>query len=177
MFPHGICLESIHQGAITQCGLLDCHDVGICEMWARVGGIGTILINAAERCAARLWCFCGCAECLCQCRGTWRGEACSWTDHSHGLWFICLWGVAWWICMPNAGAWRRFGKCLTRCPCEIGLMDCHDIGKCEMWGRAGGIEFISSNATGRCAAKPYHFCWGPECLCQCTGTWRGQVCS
>jgi len=72
--------------------------------------------------------------------------------------------------MPNAGAWRRFGKCLTRCPHEIGLMDCHDIGKCEMWGRAGGIEFISSNATGRCAAKHYHFCWGPECLCQCTGT-------
>lgn len=31
-----------HQGAITQCGLLDCHAIGICEMWARVGGIGTI---------------------------------------------------------------------------------------------------------------------------------------
>ncbi|CAK9231426.1 unnamed protein product [Sphagnum troendelagicum] len=24
---------------------------------------------------------------------------------------MCLWGVAWLICMPNLGAWRRVGKC------------------------------------------------------------------
>ncbi len=24
---------------------------------------------------------------------------------------MCLWGVAWLICMPNVGAWRRVGKC------------------------------------------------------------------
>ncbi|CAM6017650.1 unnamed protein product [Sphagnum balticum] len=37
-------------------------------MWARAEGSGTIKTNATGRCAARLCCSCGGAECMCQCQ-------------------------------------------------------------------------------------------------------------
>jgi len=43
MWEHAGCLESIQQDAITELyGQLDCHDIGVCEMLARLGGFGTI---------------------------------------------------------------------------------------------------------------------------------------
>jgi hypothetical protein len=32
---------------------------------------------------------------------------------------MSLWGVAWWTCVQNVGAWMRVGECLTRCPHEM----------------------------------------------------------
>jgi pentatricopeptide repeat protein len=61
MWEHGGCSERAQQDAITWCSPLECHNIGICEMWAKVEGTGTILTNAIGRCPARLCYFCaGC---------------------------------------------------------------------------------------------------------------------
>ncbi len=77
--------------AILRCCHLDHHDTGTCEMWARAEGTGNILTNATGRCAKRLCYVCGGAECLCQCSWAWRGQECSWADHSKWLcvYYLC----------------------------------------------------------------------------------------
>jgi len=50
---------------------------------------------------------------------------------------------------------------------RCGHLDQHDIGKCEMWARAEGIETILTDATGTYAARFCYFCGGAECMCQC----------
>ncbi len=46
MCNHGRCLEGVQQDAFTQCGLLDCHDIGTCEVWTRAEGIRPSPTNA-----------------------------------------------------------------------------------------------------------------------------------
>jgi hypothetical protein len=66
----GGCLESVRQDAILRCGHLECHDIGTCESQVRAKGTGTILTNAAGRCAARLCYLSGDAKCMYQCHCT-----------------------------------------------------------------------------------------------------------
>jgi hypothetical protein len=70
MWEHGRCLESVLQDAISRCGHLDSHNIGICEMWARPESIGTLQMNATGRCAAKHRHFCRGAECMCEHNGT-----------------------------------------------------------------------------------------------------------
>ncbi len=49
--------------------------------------------------------------------------------------------------MQNVGAWRMLGECSTRCHLQIGYLDCHDIGTCEMGARPEGTGTISTKAT------------------------------
>jgi hypothetical protein len=62
---YGRCLESVQQAAILQCGLLDSHDIGTCEMWTRAECIGSILTNTTGMFAARYGHFCRGAKCMC----------------------------------------------------------------------------------------------------------------
>jgi hypothetical protein len=39
------------------------------------------------------------------------------------------------------------GECSTRCHLQIGDLDCHDIGTCEMGARPEGTGTISTKAT------------------------------
>jgi hypothetical protein len=41
-------LESVQQNACMRLGLLECHAIWRCEMWARAECIGTISTNATE---------------------------------------------------------------------------------------------------------------------------------
>jgi hypothetical protein len=77
-----------------------------------------------------------------------------------------LLGTALLICMQNVGALRMLGQCSTRCPAWCGLLECYNIGTCEMCTRAESIGTISTNATGTSAANACHFCWCAECMCQ-----------
>jgi len=49
--------------------------------------------------------------------------------------------------MQNVGAWRMLGECSTRCHLQIGHLDSHDIGTCEMGARPEGTGTISTKAT------------------------------
>jgi len=51
-------LENFQQDAILICGLLDHHDIGLCEIQAKMEGTKAISTNAT-RCAAKLCYFCG----------------------------------------------------------------------------------------------------------------------
>jgi pentatricopeptide repeat protein len=51
-------LENFQQDAILICGLSDHHDIGLCEMQAKMEGTKAISTNAT-RCAAKLCYFCG----------------------------------------------------------------------------------------------------------------------
>jgi len=67
MWECGGCLESVQQDVFTKCGLLECHVIGTCELWARTQGTGIISMNARGRFAARSCNFGRGAECMCQC--------------------------------------------------------------------------------------------------------------
>jgi pentatricopeptide repeat protein len=58
--------------AICPCmiGLMDCHDIRICKLWARGEGIATIPTNATGRCAAKPCHFLGGTECMHRYSGT-----------------------------------------------------------------------------------------------------------
>ncbi len=60
------CLKSVQQDTISKCGNLDCHDIGTCEMQAKVESNGIISTNATGRYATKLCYVCGGAECICQ---------------------------------------------------------------------------------------------------------------
>jgi hypothetical protein len=49
--------------------------------------------------------------------------------------------------MKNVGAWRMLGECSTRCHLQIGHLDSHDIGTCEMGARPEGTGTISTKPT------------------------------
>ncbi len=78
MWKHWGCMQSIWQDSHMWCG----HDGGKCEMWPRAEGTGTISPNAMGRGASRAWHFYWGDHWKCKCIWTWRGRACSWTDHS-----------------------------------------------------------------------------------------------
>ncbi len=61
-------------------GLLD--DIWTCKIPARTGDIST---NVTGRCVDRLYYFCWSADCMCLHHCIWRGQVCSWIDHSK--WF------------------------------------------------------------------------------------------
>jgi pentatricopeptide repeat protein len=67
-------------------------------------------------------------------------------------------------CGSIEDAWNVFNKIASL---RFGDLECHDIGKCEMWARTECTATISTNATGRFAAKLCYFCGGAECMCQC----------
>jgi hypothetical protein len=66
---------------------------------------------------------------------------------------MSLLGVAWLTCMPNVGAWRMPTECSTKRESQNVHLECNDFGTCEMWTSAEGTETISTNATGRFAAR------------------------
>ncbi len=49
-----------------------------------------------------------------------------------------------------------------------GLLECLNNWTCEIWARLKSIGTFPTNATGKCGARPCHFCGGPECMCQCS---------
>jgi hypothetical protein len=53
------CLESDQQDTISKCGHLDCHDIGTCEMQAKVESNGIIFTNATGRYVTELVMFVG----------------------------------------------------------------------------------------------------------------------
>ncbi len=66
--------------------------------------------------------------------------------------------------MQNVGALRMLGDCSTRCHLKMWSLEHHDIGTSEMWSE--GTWTISTNATGRCAARLCYFCGGAESMSQ-----------
>jgi hypothetical protein len=93
--------------------------MGTCEMWSRAEGTGTSLTNAGGGCVPQLFYLYGGFECMCQHSYLKRaGVLMSRSCKVDGI-QIFLWGVAWWTCMQNLGAWKMLGKCSTRCCLEM----------------------------------------------------------
>ncbi len=92
-WEHGGCSESVQQDAISRFGRLECNDIGTCEVWTRAEGTGTISTNATGRFAKpNSFSFCGGVECMWEFSCNWRGQMCSWADHSKWMGFRCLCG-------------------------------------------------------------------------------------
>jgi hypothetical protein len=67
-------IRECSKDAILKCGLLECHYIGTCEMWARAEGTGTALSNPTWRFVARLCHFSVDTECMCQHTCTQRAQ-------------------------------------------------------------------------------------------------------
>jgi hypothetical protein len=60
-----------HRGSLSVLNEMPSHDMAsytndiwICEMWAIAEGIGNISTNATQRCATRIFDFCGDTNCV-----------------------------------------------------------------------------------------------------------------
>jgi len=135
------------------------HDMGTCEIWARAEGTGTISTNATGRCAAGFCYFCGSAEYIWQCCCNWRGQVCSWADHSKWMEFKCLCGelLGWHVCKMwehGAGLESVQQDAITWC----GLLECHTWMMWNAWAWKGSSETFWTDVCRRCKARWYHFC-------------------
>jgi len=113
--------ECIEWDALPWYGVLHCNDIWICEMWVIAEGIGNISTNATQRCATRMFDFCGGdTNCIDECSCTWRGQLCSSTDRSMKLWIRFISGKqpCWLVCEM----WEHLKmhiEYLMRCPDRI----------------------------------------------------------
>ncbi len=89
---------------------------------------------------------------------------------------MSLWGIVWWKCMQNVGAWRMLGCVQLDAISRCGHLDCHDSRTCEMGSRVKVIATFLTTSR-RSVAKYHYVCEDVDCMCQYYCPWRGQVCS
>jgi hypothetical protein len=97
-------------------GLLECPEIWICEMQAMTESIGT---GTMARCVTKPCHFLGVFNACANIVALEKGR------HAHeqiiqsGCESDVIRGIGLWTCLPNVGALRMLGECLTIWPCQM----------------------------------------------------------
>ncbi len=97
-------------------GLLECPEIWICEMQAMTESIGT---GTMARCVTKPCLFLGVFN---ACANMWHSRRAGMLMSKSFKVVVSqmsLWGIALWTCLPNVGALRMLGECLTIWPCQM----------------------------------------------------------